>query len=69
MRIAGNIQRLRKDCGWSLDGLADKTGIDKKQVVSHVNGKNEPSPKNKKFYADAFSKALGRPIAASDLEK
>jgi transcriptional regulator with XRE-family HTH domain len=69
VRIAANIQRLRKDCGWSLDQLADKTGIDKKLVLAHVHGKRKPYPHNAKLYADTFSKALGRPIAASDLEK
>jgi helix-turn-helix protein len=68
-RIGQNIERFRKDCGWSLNELADKTGIDKKQVVSHVNAKSRPHPRNLKVYADALSKGLGTKITVNDLER
>ena len=67
--IGANINRLRKDCGWSLDDLAERTGIDKKQVVSHAGSRSKPYPRNLKVYAEAFSKGLNRTITASDLEK
>jgi hypothetical protein len=69
MRIALNIDTLRKNCGWSLDVLAEKTGLDKKRVLAHVQGKSKPYPRTAKLYADAFTKELGKPITASDLEK
>jgi hypothetical protein len=67
--IATNIDRLRKDCGWSLDKLAEKTGIDKKLVLAHVHGKVKPHPSTVKLYADAFTKTLSRTITPSDLER
>jgi hypothetical protein len=64
-----NIDRLRKECGWSLDRLAEKSGIDKKLILSHVNKGVRPIPRILKEYAQAFSKELGRTIIAPDLEK
>jgi ribosome-binding protein aMBF1 (putative translation factor) len=69
MRIATNIKRHSTDCGWSQHQLAEKADIEQKLVVSHEKGRSTPRPSTLKKYADTFSKALGRPIAASDLEK
>ena len=67
--IGPNIDRLRKECGWSLDQLAKETGIDKKSVLSHVNKGVRPIPRILMEYAQAFSRALGRKITAPELEK
>jgi hypothetical protein len=67
--IGRNIDRLRKECGWSLDKLAKETGIDKKSILSHVNKGARPIPRILKEYAQAFTKALGQRITAPDLEK
>lgn len=64
-----NIDRLRKECGWSFDMLANKTGIDKKLILSHVNKSKKPHPRTMRDYAQAFAKALNRQITAADLEK
>jgi DNA-binding XRE family transcriptional regulator len=64
-----NINRMRKECGWSFDELARQTGIDKKSILSHVHKKSKPHPRIMKEYAQAFSKALDRPISVADLEK
>jgi DNA-binding XRE family transcriptional regulator len=69
MCIGHNIDKLRKECGWSYDVLAGKTGIDKKAILSHVHGKSKPNPRTKKEYAQAFAKELNRPITANDLEE
>jgi len=66
--VGRNIDRLRKECGWSLDQLAKETGIDKKSILSHVNKGVRPIPRILKEYAQAFSKALERKIIAPDLE-
>jgi DNA-binding XRE family transcriptional regulator len=66
--IGRNIDKLRKECGWSLDKLAKETGIDKKSIISHVNKGVRPIPRILKEYAQAFSKALDRKITAPDLE-
>ena len=68
-QIGNNIDALRKECGWSFDELASKTGIDKKLILSHVNRGAKPTPRILKEYAEAFTKTLGRRIIAPDLEK
>jgi ribosome-binding protein aMBF1 (putative translation factor) len=67
--IGQNIDRLRKECGWSFDTLAKQTGIDKKQILSHVNKGTKPHPRIMKEYAQAFTKELGSHITVADLEK
>ena len=69
LRIGQNIDRLRKECGWSFEHLAEKTGIDKKAILSHRHGKHKPNPKTLKEYAQAFTKELHRPITANNLEE
>jgi DNA-binding XRE family transcriptional regulator len=69
VRIGQNIQKLRKECFWSLDTLAHKTGIDKKAILSHVHGKSKPNPGTQREYAQAFTKELNRPITANNLEE
>jgi hypothetical protein len=67
--IAVNIDRLRKDCGWSMDQLAEKIDHDKRLVLAHVHGKTKPRPSTVKVYADVFTKALGRKITPRTLEE
>ena len=56
-RFGKNIRRLRNELGWSANQLAEKSGIDKKQVLLHEHG-TLPHPKNKALYADTFTKAF-----------
>jgi hypothetical protein len=67
--VGRNIDRLRKECGWSFDTLMGKTGIDKKNILAHVNEGRKPRPNTLKEYAQAFSRALQREITVADLEK
>lgn len=67
--IGRNIDNLRIECGWSFDKLAEKTGIDKKLILAHVNKGTKPVPRIRKEYAQAFSEELKRKITAVDLEK
>ena len=67
--IGQNIDRLRKESGWSYDDLAAETGIDKKLILSHVNKGARPIPRILREYAQAFSKRLERKIIVPDLEK
>lgn len=66
--IGRNINRLRKECGWSLHDLSRETGVDKKLILSHLNKGARPRPRILREYAQAFSKKLGRNITAPDLE-
>jgi len=68
-RTAGNIDMFRKDCGWSLQELANQTGIDKKSIISHIKKGVKPTPRLLKEYAQAFSKGLNQPITPSKLEE
>jgi hypothetical protein len=66
--IGANLQRYRKECGWSFDQLVDHVYIDKKSAIAHVKGRAIPRPQNMKAYASAFSKKVGRDISVAELE-
>ena len=68
-KIGHNIDKYRKECGWSVDMLASKTGIDKNAILDHINKNAKPRPKTLKEYADAFSRCLGERVKVSDLEQ
>jgi hypothetical protein len=63
-----NIDRIRKECGWSFDELAARTGLDKKLILSHVNEGVRARPRTLRIYADAFSKALKRAVSVVEIE-
>ena len=69
LRIGKNIDKFRTECGWSFDKLAEKTGIDKKLILSHRHGKHKPNPKTLKVYAQAFTKELQRSITPNSLKE
>ena len=69
IRIGQNIDKLRRESGWSYEKLADATGIDKKLVLSHVHGRHKPNPSTLKEYAQAFSRSLSRSITPNTLEE
>jgi hypothetical protein len=62
-----NIDRLRKECGWTFDELADQTKIDKTLILGHVNQGKGAYPGTLKKYADAFSKGMKRVISVAEL--
>lgn len=66
--LAENIDRCRKECGWSFDELARRTGMDKTSILRHVNEGARPRPANLRLYTEAFSKKLNRPVLVADLE-
>jgi transcriptional regulator with XRE-family HTH domain len=66
--VGENIDRVRKECGWSFDKLAEKTGIDKKSILSRVNKGTKPHPATLRIYAQAFTRELQRTITVFDLE-
>jgi ribosome-binding protein aMBF1 (putative translation factor) len=63
-----NVDRLRKECGWSFDELAGKTGMDKKLILGHVNEGKGARPNTVKTYAEAFTKKLNRNVSVAELE-
>jgi hypothetical protein len=66
--LGRNIDKWRKECGWSLDELAKRTGFDKKLILGHVNDGKRARPSTVKAYAEAFSKKLSRPVTVAELE-
>ena len=63
-----NIDRLRNECGWSYDMLAFETKLDKALIWRHVKKGKGCTPKTLKFYADAFSKGLKRPVSVEEIK-
>ena len=63
-----NIDRLRKECGWSFDQLANRTNLNKKLILGHVNRNRGAHPSTLKIYADTFSAALRRLVTVAELE-
>jgi hypothetical protein len=66
--LARNIDRFRKECGWSFDQLSRKTGLDKKLILGHVNEGKGTRPNTVKIYADAFTKGLNRTVTVVEIE-
>jgi hypothetical protein len=66
--LGRNIDRLRKQCGWSFDDIALATGIDKKSILGHVNEGQRARPSTIVVYADTFSEKLGRNVTVAELE-
>jgi hypothetical protein len=66
--IGSNIDKFRKECGWSYHDLSNRTGLEKKLILGHVNKAKGLYPKTLKIYADAFTKTLGRIVSVKDLE-
>jgi DNA-binding XRE family transcriptional regulator len=61
------VARLRQECGWTYEKLAEHTGLGRSTVIGHVTTGSTPRVGTAKRYADAFTNALKRPISALDL--
>lgn len=66
--IGPNIDRLREECGWSFDDLAEQSGVDKTLIMDHIHRRAKPHPRNLKRYAEAFSRCLERPVTVGELK-
>jgi hypothetical protein len=69
LALGHNIDRLRQDCGWTYDVLSEKTGIDRRLILGHVQEGKGARATTLKSYADAFSRELKRPISVADLRR
>lgn len=65
-KLAQNLERLRRECGWTLDRLAEEAGLHRTTVMRHAKGDSARSA-NVKQYAVAFARGLGRSISIDDL--
>ena len=66
--LGRNLDRLRRECGWSFDEMAIATGLDKKLILGHVNKGKNAHPSTLATYARTFTEKLGRPVTVADLE-
>jgi hypothetical protein len=62
-----NLDRLRRESGWTFDEMAMATGIAKKLILGHVNKGKNANPGTVAAYASAFTERLGRPVTVAEL--
>jgi DNA-binding transcriptional regulator YiaG len=60
--VGQQIQRLRKESNLTVDQLAEKVGLDVRNVTRHISGKTKPRLSNLAAYERLFSEALGRKV-------
>lgn len=66
--LGGNLDRLRRECGWSFDEMAVATGFEKKLILGHIRKGKNAYPSTLATYAHTFTKKLGRPVSVAELE-
>lgn len=60
--IAAQIERLRDECRWTNEDLAEAANLSTRQVVRHVSGESVPYKRNIAAYERVFTKQLKRQI-------
>jgi hypothetical protein len=66
--LGRNLDRFRRECGWSFDEMAIATELDKKLILGHINKGKSAHPSTLARYAEAFTGKLGRRITVAELE-
>jgi len=66
--LGRNINRLRNECGWTFEVLAEKVDLDRRVVIGHVNEGKGARPGTLKQYATAFSDELNRQVTVQELQ-
>jgi hypothetical protein len=66
--LGRNLDRLRREVGWSYNEMAKATEIDKTLILGHVNKGKNASAGTLATYASAFSDKLGRAVTVAELE-
>jgi DNA-binding XRE family transcriptional regulator len=65
--VGQRIDALRRECGWTLEELAEQADVQKSTVYRNIHGKRAPRPSVLRGYAGAFTRRLGRPITVAYL--
>jgi hypothetical protein len=65
--IAAQLQRLRKECNWSADRLAEAVKFDPRTVTRHLSGETVPHLRNISAYERVFSKQLKRQVVINKM--
>ena len=66
--LGRNLDRLKRESGWSFEEMAMATGFDKKLILGHVNQGKNAYPSTVATYARIFTEKLGRPVTVAELE-
>jgi hypothetical protein len=66
--LGRNIDRLRRECGWSFAEMASATDVSKQLILGHVNHGRKANPATVARYANGFTDRLGRPVTVAELE-
>lgn len=66
-RLGHNIDKLRAECGWSYNKLAEEANLDKKQIIGHVKHGKGGHPQTIKKYLVAFNKKLDTAYTVEEL--
>jgi hypothetical protein len=66
--LGRNLDRLRRESGWSYGDMATAAEIDKKLILGHVNKGKKANPGTLATYARTFTEKLGRPVTVAELE-
>jgi hypothetical protein len=65
--VAAQINRLREECRWTVETLAERLRLDARSVERHLAGKTKPRLAHVGTYEPVFSKALGRTVVISQM--
>lgn len=65
--IASQLQRLRKECNWSAERLAEAVKFDLRTVTRHLPGETTPHLRNISAYERVFSNKLKRQIVINKM--
>jgi len=65
--LGATLERLRLDCGWSQEELAERAGKGVETIKLACQGRSRPHPGTLRKIADAINKELKLQLTASDL--
>jgi hypothetical protein len=66
--LAANIDKFRRECGWTIAELVNAVALIPDAVSDHGNQGARSRPDALKSYADAFTEKLGRVVSVEELK-
>ena len=67
--LAAQIDRLRVECRWTVEKLAEKIGVSPRSVQRHLSGGAAPYSRHIAAYEHEFSKQLRRKVVISKMSQ
>jgi hypothetical protein len=65
--VAAQIKRLRDECRWTNEELAEETHFSSRQVSRHISGDSVPYKRNIAVYERVFSKELKKKVVINQM--